>query len=168
MESKWIGLSITATLFKKHEQGRDFDLYPEQWAQGNVQLQKKDGTVNEKNLEKCMKILGWDGTQEGWDKDFSGIECEVWVNWSEANGKYKAKLQIASISEPRGERVEIPAERRNALFAGIAAKVEQIKHDMALRGETPKPAPDLTPPPSVEEAMGEPPVEDMPESEVPF
>ena len=167
--SQWIGLSIHATLYEKLEQGRNLTLYPEQHVSGAIQLQKSNGQVNEKNLEKCMRILGWDGTEEGAGADFSHVECEVWVVWSQASpdGKYKPRLQIANISEARGARQEMPAEKKRSLFAGIAAKVGQIKHDMALKQQGAQEAPPAPVPPK-EAALSEVDDLDVPEESIPF
>ena len=95
--------------------------------EGNFWLQKKDGTLNQKQVEALVKHMGWDGKFDSiYDQSWRPCDCQVVVTEDEWKGnvRYRAAWINGLDDVPRRGTSNLTADD---------AKVLQAKHGAAIR-----------------------------------
>lgn len=134
---------------------------PEDWTIRHwAQLQKTDGSINERNVEDLRKAFGWPGDDPFWFEDElanHGLPpVQLVIGWDDYNGKQTLRVKWINHHDHEGKsgngelQHADPNDRRAAL-AEIGSQLRALAGGGAVatparRSSTPPPPPDDEPP----------------------
>jgi hypothetical protein len=88
---------------------------------GYLNLIKKDGSDNESNLKRLVKVFGWDGTLRFLRDKLTGKECQITTQWREYDGKKRIEVQWVNHVDDEGGGV---TPNDDATQAALAAEFD--------------------------------------------
>lgn len=134
-------VNISFAVFEEKQNGEFIDVSNEQMTTiGYFCIEKKDGTINDFNIEAIRQSLGWNGQAISWleDTDLRNHPVQITVDWQTYQGKENLKVQFLNpygSTRGNGGVTRSDDKTRRTIESRIGAKLR------AHAGGTSSPAP---------------------------
>jgi hypothetical protein len=92
-----------------------------------VYLEKRDHTINEKQIENLRQAFGWDGRDAYWLEDNPLPDCQVTIDWDEYQGTRRLRVQWINTHDSEAAGVKHSADdERKRVRTRLGAKLRAL------------------------------------------